>query len=93
MEHAILDSGSFDSPVGTDHDTHCTECHIDSLKVGIADEVADPKIVSRRRVDGSRRSIYHSNRLDELRNSSPNPKTISLNFEKWRAKVSEKSIF
>ena len=92
-EHAKIINGSKDSPMCADNDAQYAECHSDTLQVGIADEVAYPKIVSRRRVVQSRRSIAHSTRLDESRNFSPRHKTLSSILGKWRPKVSGKSNF
>ena len=78
--------------MGADNDAHYAECHIDTLEVGIVDESAYPKIVSRLRVNQSRRSIHHSICLDAFRNSSPGHKLISSKLGKRRAKVSGKSI-
>ena len=79
--------------MGADNDAHYAECHIDTLEVGIADEAAYSKIVSHRRVIRSGRSIHHSNRLDELRNSSSDHSLLSSKLGKRRAKISEKTIF
>ena len=79
--------------MGADNDAHYAECHSFHLEVGISDEVAYPKIVSRLRVNQSRRSIHHSNRLGKLRNFSPRHKLLSSMLGKRRAKVSEKSVF
>ena len=79
--------------MGADNDAHYVECHIDTLEVGIADEAAYSKIVSRRRVIRSGRSTHHSNRLDELKNSSSDHNSLSSKLGKRRAKVSGKSIF
>ena len=70
------DLGSKVSPVHVGNDAHYADCHIDTLKVGIAEEVAYPKKLSQRRVNVSERSMYHSNRLDELKNSSSRRKSI-----------------
>ena len=64
------------SPVHVGNDAHYADCHINTLKVGIAEEVSYPKNVSQRRVNVSERSMYHSNCLDELENSSSRRKSI-----------------
>ena len=88
LEHAKINVSSKDSPMGTDNDAHYVECHIDTLEVGIADEDAYSKIVSRRRVDQSGCSIHRSTRLDEPRNFSSNHKSISSKLGKRYRKVS-----
>ena len=85
-------SCSKDSPMGADNDAHCAESHIDTLEVGIADEDAYSKIVSRRRVDQSGCSIHYSNRLDEPRNFAPRHEMITSKLGKRRPKVSENAI-
>ena len=50
QEHAKIINGSKDSPMCADNDAHYAECHSDTVQVGIADEVAYQKNVSRRRV-------------------------------------------
>ena len=76
-----------------DNDAHYAECHSCTLKVGIVDEFAYPKNVSRRRMVRSGQSANHSIRLGELRNLSSGHKLISSKLGKRRAKVSGKSIF
>ena len=85
--------GSIDSSTHALIDGHYAECHSALCEVGIADEVADSKNVSRRRVVVSERSNNHSIRLDELRNSSSGHESITSKLGKRRAKVSVKSIF
>ena len=75
-----------------DNDPHYAECHRDSSKVGISDEVADSKIVSRSRVVVSISSTYHSSPLDKAENFSPGQESISSMLGKWRPKVSGKSM-
>ena len=79
--------------MGADNDAHSAECYRNSLKVGIADEVAYPKNVSWFRVDGYGRSDYHSNRLGELSKSSSGRKLKYPGLGKRRANVSGESIF
>ena len=76
-----------------DNDAHYAECHSVILEVGIVDELAYPKNVSRLRVNQSGRSMYHSNRRDEFKNLSPGHKLISSKLGKRHAKVSGESIF
>ena len=78
---------SKDSPMCADNDAHNADGHSDPLEVGIADEVAYSKNVSRRRVVQSRRSIHHSIRLNELDNSPPSRNSLSSTLGKRRAKV------
>ena len=92
-EHLKNNWCSIDSPEGAGKDAHYAECHSDSLEVGIADEFAYQEIVSRLRVVGSERSMYHSIGLDEPRNSSSGRQSISQELGKRRAKVSGESIF
>ena len=75
------------------NDVHPAECQIGILKVGIGCEVAYPKNVSRLRVDGYGRSNDHSNRLDELRKSSPDHNSKSSKPGKRRAKITGESVF
>ena len=88
----ISNFGSIDSPMCADNAPHYAECHRDPWKVGITDEVADSKIVSRFRVVVSTSSIYHSNLLDEPENISRGRQSISSKLGKWRLKVSGKSM-
>ena len=74
-EHPKNNLCSKDSLMCADNDAHSAECYSNSLKVGIADEVAYPKNVSWFRVDGYGRSDYHSNRLGELSKSSSGRKS------------------
>ena len=76
-----------------DNDAHYAECHSFHLEVGISDEVAYPKNVSRLRVDGYGRSNDHSNRLDELRKSSSDHNLKSSKPGKRRAKITGESVF
>ena len=76
-----------------DNDAHHAERHSDTLEVGIVDELAYSENVSRLRVNQSRRTIYHSNRLDELENLSSGHKLISSKLGKRHAKNSGESIF
>ena len=92
QEQAKINSCSKVSPMHAGNDAHYAECHIDTLEVGIADEDAYLKIISRRRVDQSGCSIHYSNRLDEPRNFSPRHKMITSKLGKRRPKVSEKAI-
>ena len=75
--------GLIDSPMGADNDAHYAECHSYPGEVGIFDKVADPKIVSRLGEYESACSIYHSNPLNELRNSASDLKSISSKLGKW----------
>ena len=75
------------------NDVHLSECQIGILKVGIGGEVAYPKNVSRLRVDGYETSNYHSNRLDELRKSSPGQNSKSSKPGKRRVKITGESVF
>ena len=93
IKTSITNFGSIDSPMCADNDPHYAEYHSDFLKVGIAIEVADSKIVSRSRVVVSTSSIYHSNLLDEPENISHGRQSISSKLGKWRQFFPEKSIF
>ena len=78
---------SIDSSTHALIDGHYAECHIDPCEVVNADEVADPKNLSRRRDVQYRRSMHHSIRLNEPDNSPPGSKSISSTLGKRRAKV------
>ena len=81
-EHAKNVIGWKDSPKWAVHYAHPGECQIDFLKVGIGVEVAYPKNVSRRRIDGSGRTNYHSNRLDEPKNFASGHNSITSKLGK-----------
>ena len=75
--------GSFDSLMCADNNVYHAECHSDLPKVGNAHEVADPKIVSRCRMDKYARSVYHSHPLIKPSNFSSGRKSITTKLGKW----------